>query len=148
MMRSAAERTATSAGDGTTTAVVLTEALVRNGMALIDTDHNATEVLRHMTSMTNDIVGYLTKKSRKVTSRRLLDVATISANNDRVLGSLIASAYSEVGENGLVTVEKGMGDDTTYEVTDDIRVDRGYASKLFVNDQRKTSVCWRTCTFC
>lgn len=137
MMRSAAERTATSAGDGTTTAVVLTEALVRNGMALIDTDHNATEVLRHMTAMTEEVVGYLTKRARKVTSRRLLDVATISANNDRVIGGLIAQAYNSVGENGLVTVEKGMGDDTTYEVTDGIRVDRGYASKLFVNDQRK-----------
>ena len=137
MMRSAAERTATSAGDGTTTAVVLTEAIVRTGMSVIEPEHNATEVLRHMTAMTDDIVGYLTKRARKVTSRRLLDVATISANNDRVLGSLIAAAYNGVGENGLVTVEKGMGDETTYEVTDGIRVDRGYASKLFVNDQRK-----------
>lgn len=137
MMRSAAERTATSAGDGTTTAVVLTEAIVRTGMRLIEPEHNATDVLRHMTAMTDDIVGYLTKRARKVTSRRLLDVATISANNDRVLGSLIAAAYNGVGENGLVTVEKGMGDETTYEVTDGIRVDRGYASKLFVNDQRK-----------
>ena len=137
MMREAAERTATSAGDGTTTAVVLTESIVRNGMVLMDDQVNATEVLRHITAITDRVVTLLERKARKVTPKRLLDVATISANNDKVLGTIIADAYHGVGASGLVTVEKGMGDDTTCEITDGIRVDRGYTSKMFVNDQRK-----------
>lgn len=137
MMREAAERTATSAGDGTTTAVVLTHALVRTGMQLITDEYNATEVLRHMHTLSEEAIKKLEKMSRKVTPGRLKDVATISANNDRSLGELIAKVYAKVGKDGLVTVEKGTGDETTYEVTNGIRIDRGYATKLFINDQKK-----------
>lgn len=137
MMREAAERTANVAGDGTTTAVVLTHALVRTGMESIGESHNTTEVLRHMQALSEQLITKLEKSARKVTPKRLKDVATISANNDRVLGELIAKVYGEVGDNGLVTVEKGTGDETTYEVTNGIRIDRGYTTKLFINDQKK-----------
>lgn len=137
MMREAAERTANSAGDGTTTAVVLTHALVRLGMQLIDEEYNPTEVLRHMHHVSEEVIKKLEKMSRKVTTKRLKDVATISANNDKTLGELIAKVYSQVGKDGLVTVEKGTGDETTFEVTNGIRIDRGYSTKLFINDQKK-----------
>jgi chaperonin GroEL len=137
MVKEAADRTATTAGDGTTTAIVLTEAIATRGMSLIGDEVNATSVIRHINTMSADCIERLTKRARKVTASRLKDVAAISANNDPVIGAIIAKAYKEVGENGLVTVEKSMSEDTYCEVTDGIRVERGYANKLFVNNQKK-----------
>ena len=66
-----------------------------------------------------------------------MDVATISANNDREIGRVIADVYGSIGENGLVTVEKSMTEQTYHEVTDGIKIDRGYTNKMFVNNQKK-----------
>tara|TARA_R110000868_G_scaffold101388_1_gene279208 strand:- start:228 stop:1835 length:1608 start_codon:yes stop_codon:yes gene_type:complete len=137
LVKEAADRTATTAGDGTTTAIVLTEAIATRGMSLITDDVNATEVIREINIMSAKIIERLQKRARKVTPRRLADVAAISANNDSNLGDIIAKAYKSVGDNGLVTVEKSMSEDTYCEITDGIKVDRGYANKLFVNNQRK-----------
>ncbi len=136
MMKEAADRTASSAGDGTTTAIVLTEALVLEGMKLID-DTNKTEVLRDMVKITEYVVKDLKRKSKKVTKKNLKDVATISANNDPELGKIIAEVYKEVGENGIVTVDRSQTSETHYESTRGIKVDRGYSSPLFINDQKK-----------
>ena len=136
MMKEASERTASSAGDGTTTAIVLTEALVLKGMELID-DTNKTEVLRDMVMWTNSVVRDLQESSKKVTKKNLKDVATISANNDPELGKIIAEVYKEVGENGIVTVDRSQTSETYYESTRGIKVDRGYSSPLFINDQKK-----------
>ena len=138
MMKEAADRTATEAGDGTTTAIVLTEALVSEGFNLLNQDGvNKTEVLRELVSLTNDVCKNLKKKSRKVTPRRLKDVATISANNDKNLGKIISDVYLKVGKNGIVTVDKSQTSDTHYETTNGLKVDRGYSSDLFINDHRK-----------
>ena len=139
MMREAADRTATSAGDGTTTSIVLTEALVTNGIKMLNDnpDVSRVDVFRHMVSMTDDVVASLKKKSKKVTKRRLLDVATISANNDREIGKIIAGVHTEVGENGIVTVEKSMTSDTYSEVTNGVKVDRGYTSPMFINNHKR-----------
>lgn len=139
MMKEAADRTASSAGDGTTTSIVLTEALVKCGVNVLDTfnDVNKTEVLREMVNITDEVVERLRKMSKKVTKRRLLDVATISANNDRVIGKIIADVHGEVGENGIVTVEKSQTSETYYETTNGIKVDRGYTSPLFINNQKR-----------
>ena len=83
MLREAASKTAANAGDGTTTAIVLTEAIVTKGMELIGEQDNKTQVLRDMVSLTNDVVDNLKKKTRKVSKQKLLDVATISSNNDK-----------------------------------------------------------------
>jgi chaperonin GroEL len=136
MMKEAADRTASSAGDGTTTAIVLTEALVLEGMKLID-DTNKTEVLRDMVKITEEVVKELKSKSKKVTKKNLKDVATISANNDPELGKIIADVYKDVGENGIVTVDKSQTSETYYESTRGIKVDRGYSSPMFINDQKK-----------
>lgn len=137
MMKEAADRTATSAGDGTTTAIVLTEAIATRGMHLITPDVNGTEVIREVQRIATDVVASLEKRARKVTARKIKDVAAISANNDPVIGGIIAEAYNKVGENGLVTVEKSMSEATYCEVTDGIKIDRGYDNKLFVNNQKK-----------
>jgi len=96
MMRQAAEKTATVAGDGTTTSIVLAEALINSAdIHLSDTD-NVTEVIREINDLTKDVVAWLDKKSKKVKGKKLVDVATISANNDREIGKMIASAFNEV----------------------------------------------------
>lgn len=137
MMKEAATKTATVAGDGTTTAIVLTEALVTSGMTYMDTDANSTEVISYLRSKTASIVESLTKISREVTDSMLLDVATISANSDKTLGNIIAKAYKDVGKDGIVTVERSQNSKTYAEVTNGIKVDRGYSSPLFINNHKK-----------
>jgi len=137
MMKQAAERTASSAGDGTTTSIVLTEALVKAGFEHITDGVNRTEVLREIVDKTGDVVSSLKKASKKVTKSRLRDVANISANNDKNIGDIIANVYNEVGKDGVVTVEKSQTSQTYYETTYGIKVDRGYSSPLFINDQKK-----------
>jgi len=137
MMREAADRTATLAGDGTTTAIVLTEALVRSGMDKIKSTDNKTEILRELLSQTKELIKDLKGQSKKVTKKMLVDVATISANNDSNIGEIIADTYNKVGENGIVTVERSQTSDTYSESTDGLKIDRGYSSNLFINNQKK-----------
>ena len=137
MMKDAATRTANSAGDGTTTAIVLTEAIVNMGQKLLKENHNVTEVIKGVNKYCTKIIETLERSSKKITPSRLLDVATISANNDKEIGSIIADAYKKVGTNGIVTVEKSQNHETYSEVTNGIKVDRGYSSHLFLNNQRK-----------
>ena len=140
MMKEAADRTASAAGDGTTTAIVLAEALVNAGTELID--GNRTEVLRHIVEETKQISKSLKVKGKKLDSKRLRDVAIISANNDKQIGDIIADVYESVGSDGVVTVEKSKTSSTYYETTKGIKVKRGYASNLFINDHKR-EVCLR-----
>jgi len=139
MMKEAAEKTATLAGDGTTTAIVLTEALVKVSMEMFEKHPkcNVTEILRELVSSTHRVVDALKKMSKPVTNSKLQSVATISANNDPVIGEIIAKVYETVGENGIVTVEKSQSETTHYETTEGVKVDRGYSSPLFINNQKK-----------
>lgn len=137
MMKEAAEKTATSAGDGTTTAIVLTEKLVLGGLEKIEPTHNRTQVLRHMVDMSNTIVEKLRDKTKKVTNSMLLDVASISANNDKEIGRIISEVYKDVGKTGIVTVERSQTSETYAETTKGLKFDRGYLSPLFINDQKR-----------
>ena len=137
MMKEAADRTATAAGDGTTTAIVLTEALVLSGSELMEAGLNRTEVLRSLVEQSDRVVERLKKKSKRLTSSMLLDVATISSNNDKEIGRVIADVYKAVGKNGIVTVERSQTADTYSETTMGLKFDRGYTSPLFINDHKK-----------
>ena len=137
MMKEAADRTSTSAGDGTTTAIVLCEALVKSGGKHIDDSVNTTVVIREINKHTTHIIKELEKSAKKLTKKRLLDVATISANNDKEIGKIIGDTYNKVGKDGLVTVENSQSHKTYSEVTQGIKVERGYTSNLFVNNQKK-----------
>jgi chaperonin GroEL len=137
MMREAADKTATAAGDGTTTAIVLTEALVLGGLKSITDDMNRTEVLRSMVEISGGVIDRLKRKSKKVSNSMLMDVATISANNDRETGRIISEVYKDVGKNGIVTVEKSQTSETYAETTMGLKFDRGYLSPLFINDAKK-----------
>lgn len=121
----------------TTTAIVLTEALVLGGLSLIKEEHNRTEVLRSMVEISNDVVERLRKQSKRVSNGMLVDIASISANNDREIGGLIASVYKDVGKTGIVTVEKSQTDKTYTETTMGLTFDRGYLSPMFINDAKK-----------
>ena len=138
MMKEAADRTATSAGDGTTTAIVLAESIVKEGMQLIqrNPDINTTQLIRDIKHCSDEVIKSLSSSSKKVTGKTLQHVASISANNDLVLGKMIASAYKELGKDGILTVENSKTDQTYYEVTKGIKIDRGYSSKLFINNHR------------
>jgi len=137
MMKEAAERTATSAGDGTTTAIVLTEAFVLEGLEQITPDLNRTDVLRNLVDLSDKVVDKLRKRSKRVTSVMLADVASISANNDKEIGRIIAEVYKDVGKTGIVTVEKSQNDETYAETTMGLKFDRGYLSPMFINDQKR-----------
>jgi chaperonin GroEL len=137
MMKEAADRTAAQAGDGTTTAIVLTEALIASGFRYIKENHNKTEILRDLVSETNNIIDSIKKHSRKVSGRTLKDVAIVSCNNDTELGSTIADVYKKVGKDGIVTIAKSQTSDTYYETTNGLKIDRGYTSNLFINDHKK-----------
>lgn len=137
MMKEAADKTATNAGDGTTTAIVLTEALVLHGNNIITPELNRIQVLRHMVEIADDVVENLKKKKKKVTKKMLSDVATISANNDKTIGGIISRVYNEIGTNGIVTVEKSQTSETYAESTHGFKVQRGYYSPYFINDHKR-----------
>lgn len=137
IVKEAADRTATNAGDGTTTAIVLTEALVLGGLNLIKPEHNRTTVLKALGELTTKVVEKLKQKSIELTDDMMLDVATISANNDSSIGEIIAEVYSDVGRQGIVTVEKSQTFETYAETTKGLKIDRGYLSPLFINDQSR-----------
>ena len=137
MMKEAADKTATNAGDGTTTAIVLTEALVLHGDNIITPELNRIQVLRHMSEISEQVVESLKKRKKKVTKKMLSDVATISANNDKTIGGIIARVYNEIGTNGIVTVEKSQTNETYAESTHGFKIQRGYYSPYFVNDHKR-----------
>ena len=137
LMKEAASLTALSAGDGTTTAIVLTEAIIKNGMNLLkDNKINVNVLIKDIQSLSEDIISKLDESSKNVDGETLKDVATISANNDKDLGDMIADAYNEIGKDGKLTVENSKTDKTYYEITKGIKIDRGYSSKLFINNHR------------
>ena len=139
MMKEASDRTASEAGDGTTTAIVLTEALVCSFYDNIDRhgSANTTEALRHLGKYTQDIIKHLESISEPLTDKRLLDVATISSNNDTSIGEIIAKVYKAVGKDGIVTVENSQSSETTFETTHGIKIDKGYTAPLFINDHTR-----------
>ena len=137
IMKEASNRTANSAGDGTTTAIVLAEAFVKAGSKYLIPTNNTAKVVRYINMVIRDIVKDLEKNSKKITNQSLLNVAKISANNDSEIGELIFDAYQKVGKDGIVTVERSQNHETYAEVTNGIKVDRGYSSNLFINNQKK-----------
>lgn len=127
IMRQAADRTATDAGDGTTTSIVLAEAIILSGVGHLSNNPNLnrTELLRSLVEVSELVVEKLKSKGKKLTNAMLIDVATISSNNDKNIGSIIADVYKDVGKNGIVTVEKSQSTETYAETTLGLKIDRG-----------------------
>ena len=135
LMREAASRTSDVAGDGTTTATVLAEALFREGLRQVVAGHAATDVQRGMLAACGKVVEKLHRLSTNVSSKKeIAQVATISANGDREIGKIIADALEKVGKDGVVTVEEGKSLETEVDVVEGMQFDRGYLSPHFVTD--------------
>ena len=134
MMRQAADKTSTVAGDGTTTSIVLAEAIINAADEHVESNTNVIEVIREINDITASVVARLGKMSKKVTGKKLYDVASISANNDKQIGKMISDAFNEVD---MVTVENSMNSETHVEIISGMKIDRGYTSKYFINDHKK-----------
>jgi chaperonin GroEL len=138
MVREVASKTSDAAGDGTTTATILAEAIYREGYKVITAGANSMAVQRGINKAVDTVVEELKKMSRKTTGADdIKKVASISANNDASIGELIAEAMDKVGKEGVITVEEGKSAKTELEVKEGMEFDRGYLSPYFVTNPEK-----------
>jgi len=135
MVREVASKTSDVAGDGTTTATVLAQAIYREGLKNVTAGANPMDLKRGIDIAVNKVVEFLKSISRDVEGRNeIAQVGAISANNDKSIGELIADAMEKVGKDGVITVEEAKGTDTALEVVEGMQFDRGYLSPYFVTD--------------
>jgi chaperonin GroEL len=135
MVREVASKTSDVAGDGTTTATVLAQAIYREGLKNVTAGANPMDLKRGIDIAVTKVVEYLKSVSRDVEGRNeIAQVGSISANNDNSIGNLIADAMEKVGKDGVITVEEAKGTETALEVVEGMQFDRGYLSPYFVTD--------------
>jgi chaperonin GroEL len=139
MVKEVASKTNDLAGDGTTTATVLAQAIVKEGLKNVAAGANPMDLKRGIDKAVEAIVENLAKQAKKVgdSSEKIKQVATISSNNDETIGELIAQAFGKVGKEGVITVEEAKGTDTYVDVVEGMQFDRGYLSPYFVTDSDK-----------
>jgi len=135
MVKEVASKTSDVAGDGTTTATVLAQAIVREGLKNVTAGANPMDLKRGIDLAVKAITAELKKMSREVSGKKeIAQVGTISANNDETIGNLIADAMEKVGKDGVITVEEAKGTETSMDVVEGMQFDRGYLSPYFVTD--------------
>ena len=138
MVREVASKTNDVAGDGTTTATVLAEAIYREGVRYVTAGHNPMALKRGIDAGVAAVVDYIKKHARQTRDpREIRQVGTISANGDVQIGDLLATAMEKVGHQGVITVEEAKGMDTVLEVVEGMEFDRGYLSPYFVTDSER-----------
>jgi len=138
MVREVASKTSDVAGDGTTTATILAEAIYRQGLKSVTAGHNPMAVKRGIERAVDVVVEQLKKQSKPVKdTKEIASVATISANNDTTIGNIIADAMDKVGKDGTITVEEAKGLETTLDVVEGMQFDKGYLSPYFVTDPER-----------
>ncbi|HUH46149.1 MAG TPA: chaperonin GroEL [Arenibacter sp.] len=139
MVKEVASKTNDLAGDGTTTATVLAQAIVKEGLKNVAAGANPMDLKRGIDKAVAAIVADLAKQTKKVgdSSEKIKQVAAISSNNDDAIGDLIAIAFEKVGKEGVITVEEAKGTDTYVDVVEGMQFDRGYLSPYFVTDSEK-----------
>ena len=137
LLKEAARQTVKEAGDGTTTATVLAHSILKE--AFETKDYNSREVRDGISSAVEKVVAYLESKAVDVSGDMLKQVATISSNNDSDLGSMIAKAFEDVGENGVVSMEISNDEETSVEIVDGASLDKGLKNHHFINNKEKGS---------
>ncbi|MGA8890568.1 MAG: chaperonin GroEL [Anaeromyxobacteraceae bacterium] len=141
MVKEVASKTSDIAGDGTTTATVLAQAIYREGAKLVAAGHNPMEIKRGIDKAVTSVVAELKKLSKATASQKeIAQVGIISANGDETIGNIIAEAMEKVGKEGVITVEEAKGLETTLEVVEGMQFDRGYLSPYFVTDPEAMEV--------
>ena len=150
LVREVASKTNDAAGDGTTTATVLAQAIYREGVKLVAAGRNPMPIKRGIDKAVDAIIkelGNIAKPTRD--QKEIAQVGTISANADATIGTIIAEAMSKVGKEGVITVEEAKGLETTLETVEGMQFDRGYLSPYFVTDTEKLCATWITpISFC
>ena len=139
MVKEVASKTNDLAGDGTTTATILAQAIVKEGLKNVTAGANPMDLKRGIDNAVEAVVSELDKNSQTVgnSSDKIKQIASISANNDQTIGSLITEAFDKVGKEGVITVEEAKGTDTYVDVVEGMQFDRGYLSPYFVTNSEK-----------
>ena len=140
MVREVASKTSDTAGDGTTTATVLAQAIYREGAKNVVAGANPMDIKRGIEKAVEAMIGELQKMSKKVSGNMVAQVGTISANNDEGIGKIIADAMDKVGKDGVITVEEAKSMETSLDVVEGMQFDRGYLSPYFVTDPERMEV--------
>jgi chaperonin GroEL len=140
MVREVASKTSDVAGDGTTTATVLAQAIYREGSKNVTAGANPMELKRGVEKAVSVVTEELKKLSKPVKGKMIAQVGTISANNDETIGKIIAEAMEKVGKDGVITVEEAKSMETTLDVVEGMQFDRGYLSPYFVTDPERMEV--------
>ena len=141
MVKEVASKTSDVAGDGTTTATVLAQAIFREGAKLVAAGHNPMEIKRGIDKAVTIVVAELKKMAKPTKDKKeIAQVGTISANGDATIGKIIADAMEKVGKEGVITVEEAKGLETTLDVVEGMQFDRGYLSPYFVTDPERMEV--------
>ena len=140
MVREVASKTSDTAGDGTTTATVLAQAIYREGAKNVAAGANPMELKRGIEKAVEAVVASLQKQSKNVGGKMIAQVGTISANADETIGTIIAEAMDKVGKDGVITVEEAKSMETSLEVVEGMQFDRGYLSPYFVTDPERMEV--------
>ena len=137
MLREVASKTSDVAGDGTTTATVLAQAIVREGLKTVAAGANPMALKRGINAAVEAAVGEIKRISKEIKGEMIAQVGAISANNDKNIGAIIAEAMKKVGKDGVITVEEAKSIDTSLEVVEGMQFDRGYLSPYFVTDPER-----------
>jgi chaperonin GroEL len=137
MVREVASKTSDTAGDGTTTATVLAQAIYREGIKMVVAGANPMELKRGIEKAVEAMIGDLKKLSKPVSGNMIGQVGTISANSDDTIGKIIAEAMEKVGKDGVITVEEARSMETSLDVVEGMQFDRGYLSPYFVTDPER-----------
>ena len=139
MVKEVASKTNDLAGDGTTTATILAQAIVTEGLKNVTAGANPMDLKRGVDMAVKTVVNYLNKSAQTVgnSSEKIKQIASISANNDNAIGELITQAFEKVGKEGVITVEEAKGTDTYVDVVEGMQFDRGYLSPYFVTNSEK-----------
>ena len=146
MVNEVASKTSDVAGDGTTTATVLAEAIYSEGLKAVAAGYNPMAVKRGIEAAVAEVVSSLAGQSRSVkTNQEVQQVATVSANNDREIGKLLADALKKVGAEGVITVEEGKGLETTLEFVEGMQFDKGFISPYFMTDPQRLEAVLEDC---
>ena len=141
MVKEVASKTSDVAGDGTTTATVLAQAIFREGIKLVAAGHDPMKLKRGIDKAVEVVVENIQKQSKQVKDRtEIAQVATVSANGDEGVGNIIAEAMEKVGKDGVITVEEGRSLETELDVVEGMQFDRGYLSPYFVTEPEKMTV--------